>query len=439
MHRMKLAVLLTALAGFALSAPARADQASAKQELERLNKITGLEPLQGALKGLLDDPKLAKETIQLALPKAKNKDQKDLSYNAAFALGLAAAEQKDLKTAEAFFRVCMDQAAKLQSVRKLVQAYGTLIELYYNDKKYADSARISRELIDLKTDDGKPRIVYRAFTDERGETDFIEDTSFDSARRIRPLVKQTLVKALAKQGKTEQALKLVEELIKGESDWRDQHLKVWVLREAGQAAKAAELLEDVVTRVQKDADLSADDKEDYTRAFKYELSNLYVEQKKIDKAAEQLEYLVKKYPDEPGFQNDLGYILADNDKRLDEAEKLIRRALELDEARRKKRAGYDPKADQANGAYLDSLGWVLYKKKDYEGAKKYLQQAVEDKAAQHIEIYDHLGDVLIALGERDAAIRAWQKGLEVVGESRRDQERKAAVERKLAKYRQAAK
>jgi hypothetical protein len=37
----------------------------------------------------------------------------------------------------------------------------------------------------------------------------------------------------------------------------------------------------------------------------------------------------------------------------------------------------------------------------------------------------------MALGERDAAIAAWKKGIEVVGEGRRDQERKVIVEKKL--------
>ena len=58
-----------------------------------------------------------------------------------------------------------------------------------------------------------------------------------------------------------------------------------------------------------------------------------------------------------------------------------------------------------NGAYLDSLAWVLYKKKQYKEAKEILLKAVEDKESQHIEIYDHLGDVYLVLGEREAANR----------------------------------
>ena len=39
-----------------------------------------------------------------------------------------------------------------------------------------------------------------------------------------------------------------------------------------------------------------------------------------------------------------------------------------------------------------------------------LQQAVEDKASQHIEIYDHLGEVLMALNERGVCRRGVEDG-----------------------------
>ena len=51
-----------------------------------------------------------------------------------------------------------------------------------------------------------------------------------------------------------------------------------------------------------------------------------------------------------------------------------------------------PGEDKDNGAYLDSLGWVLFRQQRFKEAKEALLKAVEDKSAQHIEIYDHLGD-----------------------------------------------
>jgi hypothetical protein len=63
-----------------------------------------------------------------------------------------------------------------------------------------------------------------------------------------------------------------------------------------------------------------------------------------------------------------------------------------------------------------------------------LLDAIKDKTAQHIEIYDHLGDVHMALGEREAALEAWRRGLEVVGEGQREKQRRAEVEKKLQQH-----
>src|SRR5207244_3264653 len=112
------------------------------------------------------------------------------------------------------------------------------------------------------------------------------------------------------------------------------------------------------------------------------------------------------------YHNDLGYIWADHDKNLDESEKLIRKAVEMDREERKKlkeEGLLDADDDRDNSAYLDSLAWVLYKKKNYAEAKKYLLEAIKSDDGKHAEIYDHLADVHIALGEKKEAVEVWKK------------------------------
>lgn len=436
MARKLLGILAVGLVGLGLAVTdLRAGDEALQKTLARLNVLTGSEPPRLALKSLVDGKVDTKKLLEYALPLAK---KKELSYNAALVLALAAAESKDMKTAEVFFRVCMDQAAKLQSFEKLKQAYGLPIELYYDYKQYADSARLSKELLELNTDDGKQRMVIGTMENRFGEIEFREpQEGFDTALRLRPYIFEIYVKAVAKQGKYDQAIKLVDNLLKKKSDWIDQHLKGWVLREAGKLQDAAVVYEEIIKKVAKDNRLEDDEKDTYIERFRYEVSNVYVDLKQIDQATRHLEYLVKKRPNDPVFYNDLGYIWADNDQKLEEAEKLIRKAIELDRERRKKRANYNPKEDHDNGAYLDSLGWVLFKQKKNEEARDWLKKAIADKNSQHIEIYDHLGDVYMALGDRGEAIRVWQKGIEVAGEGRRDQERKTVVEKKLAKAKSA--
>lgn len=412
--------------------------ADVPKDLDQLNRLTGTDPLSGALKALTEDPKQTKQLLTKMLPLAKESDK--LSFNGAMVLALAAADQKDLKASETFFRVCIDQAVKLQSANKLLQAYGPLIDIYFDNKQYDQSARLCKELLELKTDDGKDRIVLVPFKNRFDEIIFEEFDRFDTAGRLRPGVHRILIQAITKSGDYKQAIKLVDNLVKASDHWMERQLKGWVLREAGQDEEAASVYQEVIAGVLKDKDLDAAERERYLDRYQNTLSNLYVDMKKIDKATEVIQEMMKRKPDDPGLHNDLGYIWADHDMKLDEAEVLIRKALDLDKKRRQTKK-VPPEADHDNGAYLDSLAWVLYKKKRYKEAKDILLKAIEDKDSQHIEIYDHLGDVYIALDNREEALKAWQKGLEAwqngpefLREGRREMERKAVVEKKIEKY-----
>jgi tetratricopeptide (TPR) repeat protein len=127
-----------------------------------------------------------------------------------------------------------------------------------------------------------------------------------------------------------------------------------------------------------------------------------------DRAAAEAELraVLDADPDHAGACNDLGYHLAEQGRDLPEAERLIRHALAVDRADRRK-AG-DPEGE--NAAYLDSLGWVLFRTGDLSGARAALERAsaLPDGAADAV-VWDHLGDVLFRLGEKAKARAAWEK------------------------------
>src|SRR5262249_15143624 len=152
------------------------------------------------------------------------------------------------------------------------------------------------------------------------------------------------------------------------------------------------------------------------------------------KAAEQLKEVLKHKPDNPSYNNDLGYIWADHDMNLDEAEKLIRKAIDLERKNReelkKKGKKLLPEEDHDNGAYLDSLGWVLFKKKKFAEAKKELLEASKTKEGEHIEILDHLADVHMALSEKTEAIAVWKKALDMDTSTKRDLKRRGEIVKK---------
>ncbi|MCH2201338.1 MAG: tetratricopeptide repeat protein [Fuerstiella sp.] len=132
------------------------------------------------------------------------------------------------------------------------------------------------------------------------------------------------------------------------------------------------------------------------RRARLSLSAVYVERGDNSSAEMILEELFEEQPDDPGVNNDLGYLYADQNKNLEQAFKMIELAVE---------------AEPDNRAYLDSLGWVLYRLERYEEALEALLTANSDPEFQDATLQEHLGDVYKALGRDDEAVELWKKAL----------------------------
>ena len=102
------------------------------------------------------------------------------------------------------------------------------------------------------------------------------------------------------------------------------------------------------------------------------LSGVYSAARNMPKAEEQLELVLKIDPNNATVCNDLGYIWADQNKNLAQAEELIRKAIDLDRQQRKGPPGPGAERVNDNAAYVDSLGWVLYRRGQADAARKEL-------------------------------------------------------------------
>ncbi len=73
-------------------------------------------------------------------------------------------------------------------------------------------------------------------------------------------------------------------------------------------------------------------------------------------------------------------------------------------------------AEPDNAAYLDSLGWVLFRLGRFEEARPHLEKAVE-LLGEELDptVLDHLGDVMAALKRWPEARRAWEGALKLEG------------------------
>ena len=404
--------LLLAVAAAALAvgrAPAADDPL--RDKALKLNQTTGTEAMGARLAELLKDKEGTKKLLAAAAKMVKEEKPSPLNYNACFILAKAAQLQKDVDTALVFYRACAQEATKLGSASKVADVFDGMIDLYLGSKKYDEAIQACQEFLDINVED--------------------EDSPIN---QLKPFILEKLIRATAKKGKIDDALKLAENLIeKDKGGWYFVFLKADVLREAERFNDAADAYLETIERLKKNTKLEEKVRDRFERQARYVLSGVYVDLKQIDKATEQLEALLKADPDNPTFLNDLGFIWADHDQKFDEAEKLIRKAIDKDREQRKKIEDLPKDEDVDSAAYLDSLGWVLFKKKNYPEAKKYLLEATRLPEGKHIEIYDHLADTHMALGEKAEAIKVWKEALKLDKElSRREQERKKTIEKKLA-------
>jgi len=116
-----------------------------------------------------------------------------------------------------------------------------------------------------------------------------------------------------------------------------------------------------------------------------------------DKAADLLRKSIALDPANAAeAYNYLGYMWADHNMHLDEAEEMIRHALEI---------------EPNNGSYLDSLGWVEFRKGNFDQALADLLRAAKNIERDDPIVFEHVGDIYLKLDRVSEALGSWQKAL----------------------------
>ncbi|MEA1922854.1 MAG: tetratricopeptide repeat protein [Pseudomonadota bacterium] len=115
-----------------------------------------------------------------------------------------------------------------------------------------------------------------------------------------------------------------------------------------------------------------------------------------------MQALLKENPDDATVLNFIGYTYVEQGVQLEDAKKLLDRALEI-------------KPD--SGYILDSIGWLFFVRKDFVKALKYLLQA-QAVVPDDPVIYEHLGDIYVELKRYDEAIESYRRSLEIKEEKK---------------------
>jgi tetratricopeptide (TPR) repeat protein len=353
-----------------------------------LNSIISSTAQDAKVEELAKDQVRAKKLLALA-KKLNEEKNSPLAYSANYILGCVALELRDVENGNALFAAAVKQAELLKSDQKAAYAYFNWIDLNASAKNYDEAEKLCQKLLEREADE--------------------EGGSW--ARIAQAMGLRKLSQVTTYRGKPDEALKKLADERYDQKNPFILETKAWVHSYAGQYDEAIAVYEELLQRV-GDRESQARERDRYTRM----LGSLHGDLGRVDKANAVMEPLLKKNPDDDALKNDLGYIWADNGVRLDEAEKLIRQAVE---------------AQPTNGNFLDSLAWVYYKQKKYGEAKQTIMKAIALPRTQNAEIYEHVGAIHLALNEKDQAKAAWKKAIDLASGSARDQKRKAELEKKL--------
>jgi tetratricopeptide (TPR) repeat protein len=272
--------------------------------------------------------------------------------------------------------------------------------------------------------------------DRQAEAADIYGRAFDLSGKTEPGLVAQRVDALVRAKDLDRALAEAREARKRFPDEAQMvTLEAGVLREKGQIDAAVALAEGLRKRSAGKFEPLVEVAEFYQRAKRFgDAEQVLVEARKVDPKDLRALFLLgavlerqKRHdaaeavfrealgvePESAPVLNYLGYMNADRGVRVEEALGLIERALKL---------------DPDNSAYLDSMGWALYRLDRLDQAEQQLRRAVA-KGSTNAVVLAHLGDVLGRRGNLSEALDYWRQALS--GEDDEGELDRAGVERKI--------
>src|SRR5437667_2782265 len=185
-------------------------------------------------------------------------------------------------------------------------------------------------------------------------------------------------------------------------------------REAKQSQQAVATFEEALHEAQLDQD---DDVINAKFYFNYgaaaEQAGLY------EKAANLLRKSIALDPaNSAEAYNYIGYMWADHNMNLDEAEAMIRRAIE---------------SEPNNASYMDSLGWVEFRKGKFDQALNDLLRAAKAAERDDPVVFEHIGDAYLKLNRMPEALEAWQKALTLDPKNKNLAEKLEGTKKRISK------
>jgi tetratricopeptide (TPR) repeat protein len=317
----------------------------------------------------------------------------DQAVAAAGAARVAAPKDQSFAAADVLILLGREREARaaLESLRETAalrpQADRRLGLLAFDRGDYSEAQSVFSALLKDPESSGIAVYYLAAIAERRGETanalrgyQMLTGTGLEAAARSRA------ANILYKAGQRDDALALLQAKDDATPAARleAEIAQAQLLSNGGEGAQALARIDDVLARFPGHPDVL------------YQKSILLEKAGRTDAAIAQLEALYKDRPQDGAISNALGFILADHNRDLTRAQRLINSAL---------------KAEPDNPAILDSLGWLEYRRGMLQAALPQLERAF--RLDQDGDIGAHWGEVLWALGDKTKAREIWNRALMV--------------------------
>ena len=265
----------------------------------------------------------------------------------------------------------------------------------YRDQGNNQAANATfRQIVALGGDDNIER-GYQQIIDtwrEAKEWQKALDTANEAVQKLpSPQLKMVLAGQQADMGDADKALKDVRAMLKGDDNSKSEDREIYIrLAEMNTRLRRFNDAEQALDKAEQ-LSIKSDDKRDvwFLRGATFEREKHYPQ------AEEQFQKVLASDPENASALNYLGYMLADQNLKLEEALGYIKRAVAM---------------DPTNGAYLDSLGWAYFRLGKYEQAEDNLLKASQ-KINTDPTVHDHLGDLYQKTGRLKLAATNWERAL----------------------------
>lgn len=367
------------------------DFSAAREQYERMVVIQPRNAIHHLRLGQIDKEERRFDSAWIHIEEARRLDPEnlDIKYNVVL---LLEAEMRYDEAAEGMRQILADtqQAAydPGQTANRLMFLdHLAAIERRREDFEAAREIYASMAELDPAAQSRASALIVDTYRSEKNSEKALEE----STRAVREFPENDALKMqratiLAETGNAEQAAEIVTNLMSGDESDADLYLSLAQLWEKGKNLdRALEAIEEAEKLVPENKVPILFSKASILERFK-----------KLDESEATFRELLVIDPDNAGALNYLGYMLADRGIKLDEAHDMIQRALDL---------------EPENGAYLDSLGWVYYRQEKFDLAERQLLRSLERYGRDPV-VLTHLGDVYLKLGDMDKAADHWRQGLE---------------------------